>query len=105
MIVIWVNTIIKHIDTWTIFIPGYEGSFMVYRSEEYQKQKVLSSTHTLLVSNCDTSHILVCGGYGKVRGSLNTLIIWVNTLLNHTNTGVILPGYEGSCMVYSTKLY
>ena len=28
------------------------------------------------------------------------IIIWVNTILNHIDTRVILPMYEGSYMVY-----
>ena len=101
LIVIWVNTILNHINTWTILIPGYEGSFMVYRSEEYQKQKycqvpILYQYQIVIPTKY---------WYGKVRGSLNALNIWVNTTLNHTNTGVILPIHEGSCMVYRSKWY
>lgn len=37
-VIIWVTTILNHIDTTTIF-PRYEGYYMVYRPEWYQKQK------------------------------------------------------------------
>ena len=46
--------------------------------------------------NCSTSHILIVGGFVKVRESLYTrVIIWVHTMLNHVDTTVILD----SCMV------
>ena len=41
-----------------------------------------------------------------MRESLYTLVvIWVNTILNHIDTRVILPSYEGPCMVYRPKWY
>ena len=40
-------------------------------------------------------------GYIKVRESLYTrVIIWVNIVLNHIETIVILPRHKDSCMVY-----
>ena len=36
-IIIWVNTLLKHIDT-RMIIPRYESSCMVYRPKQYQKQ-------------------------------------------------------------------
>ena len=39
--------------------------------------------------------------YVKVRESLSIrIIIWVDTILNHIDTRMILPRYEDSCMVY-----
>ena len=56
--------------------------------------------------NCNTSQILIFGGYVKVRESLYTrVIIWVNTILNHIDTREFLPRYEGSCNVYRPKWY
>ena len=46
---------------------------------------------------CDTSQILIFGGYVKGRESLHTLvIIWVNTIVNHIDTRATLPRYECS---------
>ena len=56
--------------------------------------------------NCDTSGILIHGGYLKVRESLYArVIIWVNTILNHIDARAILPRCEGSCMIYKPKWY
>ena len=42
--------------------------------------------------NCNTSQILIFGGYLKVRESLCTqVLIWVNTILTISDTRVILP--------------
>ena len=50
---------------------------------------------------CNTSQKLIFGGYVKVRESFYTqVIIWVDTILNHIDTTVILPRYECSCIVY-----
>lgn len=39
-----------------------------------------------------------------MRESLYTRInVWVINILNHTNTRIILPRYEGSYMVYKLK--
>ena len=55
--------------------------------------------------NCNTSQILIFGGYFKVRQSLYTrVIICINTILNHIDIRVILPRYDGSCMVYRPEL-
>ena len=36
-----------------------------------------------------------------MRESLySQIIIWVNTILNHIDTSIILPKYEGPCMVH-----
>ena len=49
--------------------------------------------HCVRVSNCNTSQILVFGGYLKVRESLYTqVIIWVKTILNHIYTWAIKLG-------------
>ena len=32
-------------------------------------------------------------------------VIWVNTILNHIDTRVILPKYESSCMVHGPEWY
>jgi hypothetical protein len=54
--------------------------------------------------NCNTSQILIFGGYVKVKKSLYTrVVIWVNIILNHIDTMAILIGYEGSCMVCRPK--
>ena len=56
--------------------------------------------------SCNTSYLLISGGYVKVRESLSTrVIIWVNTILNHFDTRTILPRYVGSCMVYIPEWY
>ena len=42
---------------------------------------------------------LIFGGHVKLRKSLRTRVnIWVSTILNHINTGMVLPRYEGSCI-------
>jgi hypothetical protein len=47
--------------------------------------------------NCITNHMLIVGGYVKVRESLYTQItIWVNTILSHIDTRVVLHRYESS---------
>ena len=44
--------------------------------------------------------------YVKVRESLYIcVVIWVNTILNHTDTGSLLPRYVGSCVVYRPERY
>lgn len=56
--------------------------------------------------NCDTSQRLIFGGHVKLRKSFCTRVnIWVSTILNHINTGMVLPRYEGSCMVYRPECY
>ena len=50
--------------------------------------------------NCNTSQMLMFGGYPKVEESYySRVVIWVNIMLNHIDTRAILPRYEGSCMV------
>ena len=40
--------------------------------------------------NCDTSQILIFGGYVKAKESLNTGdILWVDTILNHIDTRAV----------------
>ena len=40
--------------------------------------------------NCNTSQLLIFGGYVKVRESLYTRAIgWVNTIMNHIDTRVV----------------
>ena len=55
-VILWVNTILNHIDAMTI-LPGHDGPCIVYESEWYQKNKILSITHTLLVSITVTSSL------------------------------------------------
>ena len=56
--------------------------------------------------NSNTNQILIFGGYVKVRVSLYTQVIhWVNTILKHIDTRVILLRYESSCMVYRPEWY
>ena len=51
--------------------------------------------------NCNANPILIFSGCLKVRESLYTeVIIWVNTILNHIDTMVILPRYDNSCSMY-----
>ena len=46
--------------------------------------------------NCNTNHILIFGGYSKMRESFNTqVIIKAKTILEHNDTR-----YERSCMAY-----
>ena len=55
---------------------------------------------------CNTTQILIFGGYVKVRESLYARVIaWVNAILNHIDTRVDIPRYESSCMVYRPKWY
>ena len=45
------------------------------------------------------------GGYVKVKETLYTwIIIWVNAILDHIHTRVVLPTYEGFCMVHKPVL-
>ena len=54
--------------------------------------------------NCRTCQILIFGGYVKVRESLYTqVIIRVNAIVNHIDTKVFLPRYEGSRMIYQPE--
>ena len=49
---------------------------------------------------CNTNQILIFGGYVKARESLHIrVIIWVNTILNCTNTSTILLMYESICVM------
>jgi hypothetical protein len=44
--------------------------------------------------NCNTSQILIFGGYLKVKESLYTQVItWVNSILKHIDTMTILPKF------------
>jgi len=55
---------------------------------------------------CNTSQELIFGGYAEVSESFCIqIIIWVYTIVNHTNTRMILPMCEGSCMGYTPKWY
>jgi hypothetical protein len=50
--------------------------------------------------NCNTSEMVIFGGYVKVRESLYTrVIICVNTFLNHIDTKAILPQCEGQTLI------
>ena len=61
---------------------------------------------TLQCHNCDSSQILIFSRYVKVTESLYArVIIWVNTILTHIDTRMLLPKYEGSCMAYRPKWY
>jgi hypothetical protein len=63
-------------------------------------------SNTCGYQNCNTSQISIVGGYLKVRESLYTrVIIWVNSILTHIDTGAILLKYEGPCMVYRSEWY
>ena len=48
-VIIWVDTILNHIDTRAI-LPRDEGSCIVYLDPNGDETKLLSHTHTLLVS-------------------------------------------------------
>jgi hypothetical protein len=52
--------------------------------------------------NCNTSQILVFGGYLKVRESLYTYY-WVNNILKPYQYWGNLPRFGGSCMVSRPK--
>jgi hypothetical protein len=57
---------------------------------EYSDNSIKKPTHGY--QNCHVSQISIFGGYVKMRETLNTqVIIWVNTILNHMDTRVILP--------------
>lgn len=46
------------------------------------------------------------GGHVKLTKHFCTqLIIWVDIILDHIDIGMILPRYEGSCIVYRSKWY
>ena len=62
------------------------------------------STHGY--QNCNTTEILIFGGYVKVRESLCTRVsIWVNTILSHIDTRAILLRYKDFLMVYWPEWY
>ena len=55
---------------------------------------------------CNTSQILIFGGYVKVRESLYArVIVWVNTILNRIDTRVDTPRYESFRTVYRPEWY
>ena len=57
-------------------------------------------------THCNTSQIHMFCGYVKVRESFYTqLISCVNTVPNHSDTKLILPRYECSCMMYRPEWY
>lgn len=46
--------------------------------------------------NCNTNQVLIPGGYHKLKESSYTqYVTWVNTILNRTDTWVIIPSYQG----------
>ena len=55
--IIWVNTILNHIDTRAI-LPRNESFCMVYRPKCHKKQMILLNNHTLLVSKICEIHII-----------------------------------------------
>jgi hypothetical protein len=56
--------------------------------------------------NCNTTQILLFGGYVNVRQSLYPRVtIWVNISLKHIVIRTILLRYEDSCMVYRPEWY
>ena len=56
--------------------------------------------------NCNTSQILIIGGYLTVRVCLYIwVIIWGNIILYHIDTREMLPRHEGSCTVYRSNWY
>ena len=56
--------------------------------------------------NCNSTQIVIFGGYFKVRESFYTrVVIWVNTILNCTDTEVNLTRYKGSHMVFRPEWY
>jgi hypothetical protein len=56
--------------------------------------------------NCNFSQILIFGGYVKVRESLYTqVMLWVNTILDHVGTIVVLPRHGSSCIAYRPEWY
>ena len=47
---------------------------------------------------------MIFDGYIKIRESLYTWVIfWINIILEHVETRVIIPRFEDSCMVYRPK--
>ena len=61
---------------------------------------------TRMYPNCNINQILIYGGYVKRRASLFIqVIIWVNFILNHIDSRMIIPRYESSCMVYRPEWY
>ena len=92
--------------------PLWEGCQPIHQAEPHMcntlfwwvwiintNTNIKDSTHGY--QNHNNNQILIIGGYVKVSESLYTqAIMWVNIILNHTNTMATLPGYEGSCKVY-----
>ena len=67
---------------------------------------MVSKNLPVCIKNCNTSQILIFGGYVKVSESLYTrVMIWINTKLNPFDTRASLPMYEGLCMVCRPKWY
>ena len=55
---------------------------------------MISKNLLLGIENCNSGHILIFGGYVKVRESLYTRgVIWVHTISNRIDTRAILPRY------------
>jgi hypothetical protein len=71
----------------------------MWGSVNNQHRLLVLKNLSISIKSCSTSRILICGGYVNGRESLNA-IVWVNTILNHITSMVILPTCEGSCMVY-----
>ena len=56
---------------------------------------------TLRYQTCNTNQVFIFGGYVKVRESLDTRVVWANTIVNNIDiVTTILPRFENSCMVY-----
>ena len=57
--------------------------------------------------NYNTIQILISNRYVNVSlvSLCALIIIWIDIILNHTNTRVILYKYEDSCMIYRPECY
>lgn len=58
--------------------------------------------------NCNTNQTFIFGGPWVCEGERifhTQVIIWINTIVSHIDNMAILPRYESSCIVYSSKWY
>jgi hypothetical protein len=57
--------------------------------------------------NCNTDHTLILCGHHKMRESLYTRVVLFGSIPSsyHVDTKVILPGFEGPCMVSKPELH
>ena len=58
------------------------------------------------IKNFNTSQILIFGGISSGENlCIPKLFFWVDTILNHNDTGTYLPKHEGLDMIYRPERY